>query len=1151
MTSTRETCPSCGAEAPDEARFCHSCGTPLWTACTACGSEQRASVAFCSSCGSALHAGTRRVTVGADREERRVVSVLFADLAGSTALGERLDPEDVRTLQGEFFDLVNAQVELFGGITEKFIGDAILAVFGVPQTHEDDAERAVRAAVGIREAFPVFAARVAGAHGVGVGLRIGVNTGDVIASREAAARGELIVTGDAVNVAARLQQLAEPGEVLVGERTRQATQRVISYRDGGELAAKGKASPVRAWRAVEAVAPEGARASEFAAPLIGRDDEIALLRLATARVERERRPQLITVFGHAGVGKSRLVSEFLASLDAARVVVGRCVPYGDGITYLPLAEVASALAGIRDDEPADVALEKLRSSVAGTVSAEHVGRVVEALAWTMGLSLPGRSAGIGLGGEVRQTLHDAWTKYLAALGNTGLVVVVVEDIHWASEPLLDLLADVVDRLEDTAVLVLCPSRPELLDSRPSWGTGSLNASSLTLAPLSSGDATRLLEALLDSEAIPGQVAAQILEPAEGNPFFVEELLSMLVEQGAIEEHDGGWVATERLAITNMPDSIHGVIAARLDLLESRDREALRRCSVMGRVFWPSAVGVDDDIVAALGRRAIVSEQGESAFTGRREFAFKHALTHDVAYATLPRYERGSLHRRVAEWLADSIPDRQAETTELVAFHYEQAFHWGDDDDELRRRAFAALQSAGDAAVRRGAYTSAERLFGRALELAPNDQDRSNALVMAARVDIHTAQYARAIDRLAEAVSIADRNMDSTIRADALGLRARASWLRGDWRVALDSAQEAVATLEGLPESEELARALARLSQIEMLRGLPEAPSTSSRAIDVAVRTGEPAAEANARINLFTAESSRGVIPRIEDVSRIIDLALSAGAHDEAVRAVVNYLWSAGLLGPLEPVERLVKEMTAAHLERGLNAEAYDEYLQLSLAALIYVPAGRWAEADEVVAREALVATNRLVWLWLASGLALRRGDLELADRYLPEFRETAFASEEPQRILPMVCVAMPRAVLANDVDDVRALADRITGLPMQAFSSSASTIAISRSLAAIGAADQLDILLRSVSEWTEGAPLVVAAVTRGLLASLVGEPRDAAQILLSAEDDLRALGRHFEAACVALDAAKVLDETGDEPAATAARARAATLLEPLGCVNPY
>jgi class 3 adenylate cyclase len=251
------SCVSCGAEVSADGRFCHVCGEPLWVSCSACGSEQRASAAFCSACGGSLRPGERQPATEDEREERRVVTILFADLAGSTTLGERLDPEDVRTLQGDLFNLVNREVERFGGVSEKFVGDAILAVFGVPQVHEDDAERAVRAALAVREAFPAFADRVAEAHRADVGLRIGINTGDVVSSREAAARGELIVTGDAVNVAARLQQLADPGEVLVGERTRQGTHRVIAYRERGALAAKGKALPLHAWAAVDAVAPRG------------------------------------------------------------------------------------------------------------------------------------------------------------------------------------------------------------------------------------------------------------------------------------------------------------------------------------------------------------------------------------------------------------------------------------------------------------------------------------------------------------------------------------------------------------------------------------------------------------------------------------------------------------------------------------------------------------------------------------------------------------------------------------------------------------------------------------------------------------------------------------------------------------------------------
>jgi class 3 adenylate cyclase/tetratricopeptide (TPR) repeat protein len=1143
----RDRCRSCGADVTDDARFCHACGTSLRIACPTCGSEQRAGTAFCSACGTSLGGVARQAAE--ESEERRVVTVLFADLANSTALGERLDPEDMRSLLTDLFELVNGQVELHGGVTEKYVGDAILAVFGVPQAHEDDAERAVRAALGMRDVFAAFARRVADDYDAEVGLRVGVNTGDVIATREAAAGGERIVTGDAVNVAARLQQLAEPGEVLVGSRTRRATQRVIAYEERGELHAKGKSLPLQAWRARDAVARQGERRLSYAAPLIGRDDELTLLRLAAARVERERAPQLVTVFGHAGVGKSRLVSEFADRVDA-RVVVGRCVPYGDGITYLPLAEIAASLAGIRDDEPAASALERVRAAAADAVPEEQASQVADAIAWTVGLSLPGAPQEIGVGAATDRSLHDAWATYLAALGRSGLLVVVVEDVHWGSAPLLDLLDDVLAKLEDTAVLVLCPSRPELLDVRPSWGTGRLRSSSVTLAPLGAGDAQRLLLELLDAESIPDSVVRQILEPADGNPFFVEEMLAMLVERGAVEHQGGRWVATEQLLGGIVPDSIQGVIAARLDLLEVQQRDALRRCSVMGRVFWPSAVGIDDDLVASLAGRALVSEQMESSFEARREFAFKHALIHEVAYGTLPRYERGSLHRRVAEWLSGSIPDRQAETTELVAYHYEQALRWGDADPGLGHRAFEALIAAGDSAVRRGAYSSAEGLLARALELAPTEAERARALLGAARIDVALVQYERALSRLDEVVAVADAIGDAAMKADALGFKARAAWLHGSWHVTLRSGELAVAALEGLPDSTELARALARLSQIQMLRALPEAPSTAARAIEVARRTDEKAAEANARINLFTADVVHGAVPTTDEVTRIIDLALAGGAHDEAIRAVVNYLWAAALLDPLEPVEEFVRKTTDERLERGLAVEVYDDYLKLSMAALVYVPAGRWAEVDAAVAREATFATVRLVWLWIVAGQALRRGDLERVDRYLPEFREAALASEEPQRIAPMASVAMPRALLADDIEEISALADILIAFPRPAFLSSPGFLGVARSLAAIGDRGRLEALRRQIASSTTPAT-VVDSIIGGLLARVSGDGADAARALSSAARELEVLGRLYDAACVVLEAASAFAEAGDTEGARAAQADATAVLEPLGCVYPY
>jgi tetratricopeptide (TPR) repeat protein len=496
--------------------------------------------------------------------------------------------------------------------------------------------------------------------------------------------------------------------------------------------------------------------------------------------------------------------------------------------------------------------------------------------------------------------------------------------------------------------------------------------------------------------------------------------------------------------------------------------------------------------------------------------------------------------------------RQAETTEVIAYHFEQALHYGDRDEDLERLSFDALVAAGDAAVRRGAYASAEGLLSRALEIAPTKPVRARALLLAARADVATRRYERAVARLDETIRITDRTGDANLRADALGWKARVSWLQGSWREALESAPAAVTTLEGLPESAELARALARLSQIEMLRALPAAESTAARAIEVAQRTGERAAEANARTNMLTVLGARrGMVPTKGELSEVIALALEAGAHDEAARAVVNYLWSAALIGPVGPAEIVVRD-AVRNLGVGLAVEAYEQYLQLSLGALVYVPAGRWREADAVLAagEVTMSASGRLVWLWLGTGLALRRGDLEVTDRYLPELRETALASEEPQRILPMACVAMPRALLAGERGTVEELADIVLALPAEGFAS-AFMLTIVRSLAAIEDRDRLEQLVRIFAGAISAAPQASLKVADGLLARLDGRTDEARGLLMEGADELDRLGRHYDAACVALEAAVAADASGEVEFASVTRTRAAALLDPLGCVNPF
>jgi class 3 adenylate cyclase len=673
--------------------------------CPACGSEQLSSAAFCSACGVALRGDGRRLAGADEQQERRVVTILFADLAGSTALGEQLDPEDIRQLQGELFAVLHTEVERFGGTTEKFVGDAILAVFGIPQTHEDDPERAVRAALAAHDRFTAFADRVRTDYRAEVGLRIGVNTGEVVASREAAARGELMVSGDAVNVAARLQQNASPGEVLVGERTYAATSRAVSYGSRRDIDAKGKQTRVPGWVALAAPAEPTVRTAGLTAPFIGRDEEIAILDAVASRVAREQVPQLVTLFGHAGVGKSRLLAELLGRLPGARVLKGRCLPYGEGITYWPLAEAAKNEAGILDTDPVEAALEKLGAAVASVVE-DAQSEVFEAIAWTIGFSVPGSPILTADPEYVRRSLADAWQRYVGALGRGELTVLIVEDVHWASAALLDLLEHLADALSETRVLLVCTARPEFLDLRPTWGAGKQNATTLALAPLSQQESARLVSSLLGEAQVPDDVREPILASAEGNPFFLEEMLQMLIEEAALVRQNGSWVATGRLSEVRIPDSVHGVIAARIDLLEPSARSALRRCSVVGRVFWPVAVDVDEDDVAPLSRRGLVSPRPRSVMAGLREFAFKHALTRDVAYGSLPRSERRDLHRHVAEWIQRVAPDRDTETAELAAYHYREAIAYGEDDPAVVGRAYATLLATGESAMRRGAFIAA-------------------------------------------------------------------------------------------------------------------------------------------------------------------------------------------------------------------------------------------------------------------------------------------------------------------------------------------------------------------------------------------------------------------------------------------------------------
>jgi class 3 adenylate cyclase len=761
-------CPSCGRENPDGARFCIECGTSLVPACPACGAELPDGARFCPSCGAAV---SEEVPPPAG-QERRLVTILFADVTGSTSLGERLDPERLQELLAVYFDAMREEIEGEGGTIEKFIGDAIMAAFGVPAAHEDDPARALRAALRMRRRLEEVNRSLERRFGHALQIRTGVNTGEVLAAVDARP-DEPMVTGDAVNVAARLEQMAEPGWIVVAERTARAA-RGFRYTELGPQDLRGKERPVAAVR-LEGEAPERAERGVpgLQAPMVGRDQELALLQTLFSRVVTERRPHLVTIYGDPGVGKSRLVREFLAWTEAREpsptIAFGRCLPYGDGVAYWPLAEILKSHAGVLDNDPTEVVLGKIATSCDDVLSADaaiDATTACGAIAYTVGLEFPSTPMRDLEPRQVRERMHSAWRSFFSTLSLRTPVVVVIEDIHWADTALLDLLEHLADRVVGP-VLFVCPARPELTDRRPGWGGGHRNGSSLSIEPLSADHAERLVRLLLSVEDLPDPVRRQILARAEGNPFFLEEIVRHLIDDGRIVRSGDRWRASEHIGEVEIPDTVQAVLAARIDLLDPPHKRTLQRAAVVGRVFWPGPVGrlLNGDrehlreALERLEERELVRSRPTSAIAGEPEFIFKHILTRDVAYETLPRRERSRAHASVAEWIESTAGDRRGEFAELLAHHYEQAYLGAPDSEQdvgpiegLRSRAVEALLEAAEVTRRRFATETSFRLIDRALPIADTSLERARTLEQRGRVarddyrgDLSWTSYRDAVD----------------------------------------------------------------------------------------------------------------------------------------------------------------------------------------------------------------------------------------------------------------------------------------------------------------------------------------------------------------------------------------------------------------------
>ena len=839
------TCPSCGQKNPEGFRFCGACAAPI-------GGE-----------------------APPQREERKVVSVLFCDLVGSTAQAERLDPEDVRAMLSHYHGRVREELEHFGGTVEKFIGDAVVALFGAPVAHEDDPERAVRAALAIRD----WVGEDADLH-----VRIAVNTGEALVALGARpAEGEGMASGDVVNTAARLQAAAPVDGILVGEQTYRSTERAIEYRVAEPVVAKGKSEPLAVWEVVQARSRFGVDLARPSGPLVGRKREVELLAAAFERACDERTAQLVTLVGVPGIGKSRLLAELFAAIDRGDRLVnvrqGRSLPYGEGVSFWALGEMVKAQAGILEtDTPAD-AVRKLDETVVRLLPDEAEARWVGSHLHP----LAGLASDDEVAADRRGEAFAAWRRFFEALADQRPLVLIFEDMHWADDGLLDFADQLVDWLTDVPVLVVASARPELLARRPAWGGGKANATTVSLSPLSDEETARLVHALLERSVLPAEVQSALLERSGGNPLYAEEFVRMVAERGGTD--------------LELPESVQGIIAARLDGLSSEDKGLLQDAAVVGKVFWSGALaaigGTErfavDERLHALERREFVRRERHSSVAGESEYAFRHVLVRDVAYGTIPRAARAERHRGAAEWIESlGRPDDHAD---LLAHHYLSALELaraaGVDAGLLAGAAATALQRAGDRAFALNAFVSAVRFYDEALELGLADDARPHVLFRLGAA-LHLAADNRRIEVLEQAHDALLAADDPEAAAEASALLAEAWWHMGSnaqHRAALERAQELVHDRGASPAA---ARVLAQTARYAMLADeKEEAIRVGGQALRMAEELGLDELVPSALMSIGIARARMGDVEAgTADLERAVEVAVAANNPD-AARAYNN------------------------------------------------------------------------------------------------------------------------------------------------------------------------------------------------------------------------------------------------------------------------
>jgi class 3 adenylate cyclase/tetratricopeptide (TPR) repeat protein len=886
------SCSNCGKENPAEASFCMSCGTPL---------------------GALAHSAA---------EERKIVTALFCDLVGFTATSESADPEDVHKMLAAYFEIARARIESFGGVVEKFIGDAVVGVFGVPAAHEDDPERAVRAGLRIAE----DAEELEAVGGAPLKLRVGINTGEALVRLGLSpGSGEGFLSGDSINTASRIQSIAPEMGVAVGLGTYEATAAVFDYEELEPATLKGKSEPVRVFHAKSPRARLGTDLTRtHDTPFIGREIDLALLKGIFEKTMAATSPQLVTVVGEPGLGKSRIVAELGAYIDTRPELItwrqGRCLPYGEGITFWALGEILKAHAGISESDTPEVATSKLEAVLPG---GEERPWFRQRLLPLLGIEASSSAA--------REELFTAWRRFLEHIAEQDPTVLVFEDLHWADEAMLAFLEHLAYQAEAVPLLVIGTARPELFERHPDYTNGLRNTTHINLAPLSEEETARLVSALLETTVIPAELQQPILDRAGGNPLYAEEFVRLLKDKDLLIKKGASWELREGAEVP-FPDSVQALIAARLDTLSADTKSMLADAAVVGKVFWAGAIAAmgDRDPAAVtdtlrqLSRKELVRPARRSSIEDEAEYAFWHILARDVAYGQLPRASRSSRHVAAARWIEAKASERVGDLADVLAYHYSTALELAraagqtEQATELEATALRFLTLAGERAL--GLDTAAALTnLERALALTPEGHpERPEALVRFSEAAFNAGRFTQASGALEEAIAAFRAAGEIPAAASAMGWLVRPFERLGDprqWTLPV----EALALLEPLGPSPALVDALTEVAGLDALQGRSEeAIEGADRAVGLAFELGLPR-PARALGYRGLARADLGEVEGLADFREAIELAAEAEQGREVAALHNNLALSlAEFEGPVACLE-VLRDGIAYAKPRGLNA----------------------------------------------------------------------------------------------------------------------------------------------------------------------------------------------------------------------------------------